>query len=386
MKKNTYKSFTRAMNLNNRGAVLISVYMVLFVLIALSSSVARLNFSELRDALRYKNSVAAFWLAEAGINKFLAAPDMLDEVESYVNTEEDETFELNRDDSDPRYRVIRSIGTVDGIQRTIQIKYPALSRVFERTLSTPGNLTIEGRKSSVTVNDRLRLGGRVVNTSVYPLTFFEDKQEDVNEELVSIKYPDANNNGTPDEFEDFVTFNRNLIARYAQEEVVYVKGNETYTIVPDEALKGKKIVYIEGDQAGEGNVIIQFGSVLPKGQNLTIISTGSVTHNQVGEAHKDSQLNIIAWSDYFETAALPSIHQGMIYTHGTAYFDEVHDTSVTNGSVVANEGIVFKEIWSTKTFNYADVRTRGAVPPGFEGLSGGGVSGYMPLPNSWREI
>lgn len=132
--------------------------------------------------------------------------------------------------------------------------------------------------------------------------------------------------------------------------------------------------------------MIQLSSVLSKGQNLTIIATGTVTHNLAGLADKDSQLNIIAWSDYFEASTLPSIHNGMIYTHGTAYFDEVHDTSVTNGSLVANDGIVVGEVWSTKTFNYEDTRNRGAVPPGFEGLVGGGLSGYTERPNSWREI
>jgi len=148
----------------------------------------------------------------------------------------------------------------------------------------------------------------------------------------------------------------------------------------------KKIIYIEGDQEGEGNAIIQFSSALGKEQNLTIIATGTVTHNQAGLAKEDSQLNIIAWSDYYESVALPSIHNGMIFTHGKAYFDETHDSSVTNGSIVANEGIIFRELWSTKTINYADMRTNGIVPPGFEGLVGGSVSGYTSTPNSWKEI
>ena len=125
---------------------------------------------------------------------------------------------------------------------------------------------------------------------------------------------------------------------------------------------------------------------LGKDQNLTIIATGTITHNLVGLASKDSQLNIIAWSNYFESSTLPSVHNGMIYTHGTAYFDEIHDTSTTNGSIVANDGIVVGEVWSTKTCNYADTRTKGVVPPGFEGLAGGSVSGYSLRPNLWREI
>lgn len=372
--------------LNNKGAVLISVYMVLFVLMALSSSVAMFNFSELRDTQRDRDATAAFWLAEAGINQFMADTTLLDEVESRTFMEENGTIQLSKNDSDPRHRIITAKGIVGGIERQIQIQYPALSSIFEQTVSTKGDLIIEGLKSSLTINDKLRLSGYVVNSSIHPRVFIEDKQEGVSEPLVSITYPDADHNGVADEFADFVAYNRALIASYPEEEVVYVKGSETYTIIPDSSLQGKKIIYVEGDQEGEGNVVIQFSSALSKDQNLTIIATGTVTHNQAGFANKNSQLNIIAWSDYFETTALPSVHNGMIFTHGTAYFDEIHETSVTNGSIVANEGIVIREVWSTKTFNYADMRNRGSVPPGFEGLVSGGVTGYSVHPNSWKEI
>jgi hypothetical protein len=360
--------------------------MVLFVLMTLSSSVALFNFSELRDSNRHRDATMAFWLAEAGINLFIEDPAMLDEEDSKVFTEKNGDIHLSKNDDNPKYRVVTSIGKVRGARRELQIQYPALSSIFERTVSTKGNFVVEGLKSSVTVNDKLRLGGTVINTSKYPLVYFEDKREGVNGSLVSITYPDANHNGVSDEFDDFIVFNRGLIASYPEEEVIYIKGNETYTIMPDSSLDGKKIIFIEGGREGEGNAVIQLSSALGKGQNLTVIATGTVTHNLAGSLSKDSQLNIIAWSDYFESSVLPSIHNGMIYTHGTAYFDEVHDTSVTNGSVVANDGVVVREAWSTKTFNYADTRTRGAVPPGFEGLGAGSVSGYTPRPHSWREI
>ena len=371
--------------LNNKGVVLIAAYMVLFVLLALASSVAMLNFSESSDARRYRETTKAFWLAEAGINLFMANTGMLDETESQIIAEEDGTIRLLRDDSNPQYRLITATGTVGGSQRKIQVKYPALSTILENTISTKGNILIEGHKSSLMINDKLRLTGKVINTSAHPFVFFEDKQEGANESLVAITYPDADHNGVTDEFNDFVAFNRDLVASYPEEEVVYIRGNGTYIITPDSSLEGKKIIYVEGDREGEGNAVIQFAGALGEKQNLTIIATGTVTHNQAGLAPDGSQLNIIAWSDYFETAALPSIHNGVIYTHGTAYFDEMHDTSVTNGSIIANGGIIIREIWSTKTFNYADMRKRGVVPPGFEGLVGGEGS-YTPKPSSWSEI
>lgn len=371
---------------NNKGAVLIAAYMALFALVTLSSGIAMFNFTELNDARRYQDTTAAFWLAEAGINQFLADPSMLDELEAIAIEEENGTIWLKRDDSNKKYRLVTSTGTVGGSRRSVQIKYPSLSTIFENTITSGGDLLVEGRKSALVINDKLRLGGRVVNRSVYPLTLFEDVREGVQGGLVSILYPDADRNGTADEFSDFVAFNRDLIARYPQEEVVYIKGDETYTITPDSSLQKAKIVYIEGSRAGRGNAIIQFSGALGKDQNLTVIATGTVTHNQAGLAKKGSQLNVIAWSDYIETTALPSIQNGMIYTHGTAYFDELHDTSITNGSVVANKGVVIREIWSTKTFNYADMRKNGVVPPGFEGLVGGGISGYTRRPSSWKEI
>lgn len=378
------------MNLsNNKGAVLIAAYMAMFVLVTLASSVALFNFTELNDARRHQDTTAAFWLAEAGINQFLADPAMLDGLDgtgAKTIEEGNGIIAIVKDDSNRRHRLVTSTGIVGGSQRRIQIKYPALSTIFESTMSTKGNILIEGRKSSLMINDKLRLGGNLVNMAMYPIVFVEDQKEGVDDALVTITYPDFDGNGTPDEFADFIAFYRDLIASYPEDEVVYIQGDDTYTITPGEALEGKKIIYIEGGREGEGNAIIQFTGALKKGQSLTVIATGTVMHNQAGLAQKDSQLNIIAWSDYFETTALPSVHNGLIYTHGTAYFDEMHDTSVTNGSVIANEGIVIREVWSTKTFNYKDMRKKGIVPPGFEGLVGGGISGYTPRPSSWREI
>ena len=72
-------------------------------------------------------------------------------------------------------------------------------------------------------------------------------------------------------------------------------------------IEGKKIIYVEGDREGQGNAVIQFTGALSEDQNLTVIATGTVTHNQAGLAGNSSRLHIIAWSDYFETAALPSV-------------------------------------------------------------------------------
>ena len=267
------------------------------------------------------------------------------------------------------------------------MRYPAKTvGVFDNTMSVKGNVEFVGRKAAVAVNQKIKLSGEVINNSTYSNIVIEDKEEHADERLVSLTYPDANENGKADEFSDFVEFNRKLISNYPKDEVVYLKGQGTFTITPESNLKGKKIIFVEGHE-GDGNVLIQFSGSLPKGQNLTVISTGTVTLNQVGYADNNSQLNVIAWSEYYESAALPGSHRGIIYTHGVANFVDIHDTSVTNGSVIANGGVRFGDVWSMKSFNYSDTRVNGNVPPGFEGLVTSSTKvGYGDRPVSWKEI
>jgi len=374
--------------LNNKGSVLILAYIFMFALVTLSTGFVLLNFTELNSSRRYHDLTAALWLAESGLSLFQTNQSRLDaKGQETIFSDDKGSIHLTKDDSNPLFRQIISTGSYGGSQRRLEVKYPAKTAdVFDNTMSIKGNLEIAGTKTMVTVNQKVRLSGETVSKSKYSSVFIEDKKEKVDERLVSLTYPDANENGKPDEFSDFVEFNRKVIKNYSEDEIIYLKGEGTFTIAPDSKLKGKKIVYVESSREGGGNVIIQSSGSLPKGQNLTVISTGTVTLNQVGFAANNSQLNVIAWSSYNESAALPGSHKGTIYTHGVANFTDIHDTSITNGSVVANGGIRFGDIWSMKSFNYSDTRTKGLVPPGFEGLVGGGTSGYLERPNSWKEI
>lgn len=370
----------------NKGSILILAYIFMFALVTLSTGFALLNFTELNSSRRYHDLTAAFWLAESGVNMFQKNPDMLDAKGTETIVMGLGSIHLTQDDTNPLFRKVISTGTVKGSQRRIEVRYPAkTSDVFENAMSIKGNLEITGKKTMATINNKVRMSGQVINKAGHSSVFIEDKKENTDERLVSLTYPDADENGKPDEFNDFVEHNRKLLTDYPEEETVYLKGEGTFTITPDSKLKGKKIIYVEGGEGG-GNVVIQSSGSLPKGENLTIIATGTVTLNQVGFSANNSQLNVIAWSDYYESAALPGSHKGMIYTHGAANFIDIHDTSITNGSVVANGGVRFGDIWSMKSFNYVDPRTKKAVPPGFEGLIGGGSSGYAERPNAWREI
>src|SRR3989338_7061227 len=116
--------------LNNKGAVLISVYMALFVLLPLSSGGARFNIGELSEARRQRDGTVAFWLAEGALNQFMADPAMLDEAGAKSMDEGVGTVMLSKNDSNPKHRLVTATAKVRGIERSIQLKYPALSTIF----------------------------------------------------------------------------------------------------------------------------------------------------------------------------------------------------------------------------------------------------------------
>jgi len=368
---------------NNRGSLLIISFTILYVISLLTAGFSLLVFGELNAAQRYRDSEVAFWLAEAGVARFVRDPSLLDHGSKTFSTPQG-TISLSKSDNSFK-RVLSSTGTVRSVRRIIQVDFTAKPPlVFDNAMSSKGDLLIRGTKSAVTINSRLRVGGKVITKSKHPIVLIEDKKESQPDSQVALIYPDANQDGRPDEFADFIEFNRNLLASYPQNDVVYIKGNDTYTLVPNTTLNNKRILFIEG-QRGKGDVVIQASGEWPKEQNLTVITTGNVTFNQAGVMPDSSQLNIIAWAGYQESALLPSVHNGVIYTHGVARFDNIYDNSVTNGNVIANAGIEIGEVWSRKTFNYADPRKSGSMPPGFEGLVGSRAAGYETKPGNWRE-
>lgn len=369
---------------NSKGAALIISFFVLTFLIIISTGVAMSLFSELTQAQNYQKSVTAFWLAESGLNLFKKNPTILDKTGSQTLEYGGGKIDLRKDDTDPAMRVVTSTGTILGVRRSLEIIYPAKApEAFNMSLAADGNLTILSGKASVVFLGKIRLAGKIVNNAKHANLIFEDKKESVDSTLVTMKYPDINQNGMGEEFSDFVQANRQTIAKYPKSEIIYIQGNDNYTVIPNQELIGKRIIYIEGEQ-GRGRVNIQFNGPMPDDQNLTIISTGNVTLSH-GNESGNSQLNVIAWGDYSESAILPGVHNGMIFTHGMARFDDIYDTTVTNGSIVASKGIAIGDIWSTKVFNYADPKKDGAVPPGFELLVGKRASGYVSTPSSWSE-
>jgi hypothetical protein len=371
---------------NNKGSILIISLVILYVLAAQSVSFSMFNASEANGSARYCRSVSAFWLAEAGVNMYMHDPTMLDNISFKTVDFGGGSIYLTRDDSQPLVRLISALGTFQGVQKKVQISYSAnIPEVYQNTISSKGDIKVSGKRAFVIINDKTRLTGDVVNKSKNKL-FIEDLQTKVDPSLTSLTDPQVQLSDNINAFQQFVQSNENLISHYPPDQVLFLKGQSTYTIDSSTSLAGKKIIFIEGDE-NSGSVVIQSNGILAQNQNLTIISTGTVTFNQSGYQAPNSQLNIIAWSGYNETVSAPSINRGIIYTHGIASFDQIMDSSTTNGSVIADGGFDFGEIWSMKVFNNADMVKGGNYPPGFEKLTGTSLNYKADSkPYLWQEI
>ncbi len=367
----------------NKASILVSTT-ILYILIALSSGFVLLNVSEMNIARRYYYSTAAFWLAEAGINMFMKDSSLLDHIYSKTIQYGDGTITLDRDDSKSMFRFITATGIFKGVQRKVQIGYSVnIPEVYKNTISTKGNITIAGKKSSLVANGKTRITGKLVNnsTSNYGRQIFQDLKSDQDSTLTSLFYTQENSN----DFESFLQSNRNLINGYPSENVLYIKTSGSYTLPHDGSLKGKRIIFIEGDLSG-GNVIINSNGIVAQNQNLTIIASGTVTFNQSGFQAPNSQLNIISWQGYNESVSAESSHTGLIYTHGHASFDNIKADSIHHGGLIADGGISFGEIWSTQVFNYMDMTRGGYYPAGFDKLIGGSITTIAPYPTIWKEV
>ena len=386
---------------NNRGVALIAAYVVLTSLIILSTGFVSSTSHELANARRNFDSTRSFWLAEAASNQFKADTTMLDSGKAGVTcngtvcqktiTFGNDSVLLSKDDLALTRTVTATTSlTTSDTSRAVEIEYEALTPgIFDNTMSTGGDVDLDGIAGVMNVHGKTRLTGVYNDLGRGLFAWFEDKVEGTDIDETILTYPDADNNGTADEFSDFVTFYRDLVATYPAEEVVYLPGNGTFTITPNSDLVGKKIVFVDGDE-GSGNVNIVFDATWADNQDITIISTGDINHIQpLASPVSNSRLNTIAWTKYYEPAALLSIHRGLTYTHGWAYLRDVWDVSITQGSLIANDRVYVKETVAWKEF-FFDNSIVSDLPPGFEGLlmgsGGGGTSGYQTESSSWKEI
>ena len=381
---------------NKEGAALITALFVVTVLLGLTVCLSLASVSEVHNSNRFLNSAEAFWAAEAAMNQFMEDTALLDGGDQTLTFGPNSVI-LTKDDSDPQTRVVTASATADGITRSIEMEFPAMPpSLFDNTLSSGGGFVLDGFIAGVDVDGKTRLSGAFDDQGIWTGATFEDKEENVDSSLTTLEYPDTNDNGTEDEFADFVAYNRRFVdsddpdytGDYTEDEVLHIEGNDTVNIWPDADLAGKKVIFVEGDAAGEGDVNIWFDSTWQSDQNVTVISTGSVNYIQpLQNPAAESQLNTISWDNYNEVAVLYSTHSGVTYSHGGATFGSIISLSKTEGNLIANDDVSMDLILVWKEFDYENpVDDEGLVPPAFQGLISGGSTGYSSTPSSWSEI
>jgi len=386
MMKKVLQTFRSRVVEDERGAALMISYFILAVLFTLMGAFALSTVQEVADASNYRDAVAAFWLAEAGVNQYLQNPSMLDGG-SVTITYGSESVLLSKDDSAGSERIVTARGLVNDTARSIESAFPVNPpAIFDNTMSTGGNIELLGFIAKLEVFGPTRLSGTFSESGFGASGWFEDKQEGVASSETTFTYPDSDTNGTPDEFTDFVQFNRDLVSTYPSEEVVYIQSDSTHLIYPGSGLSGKKVLFVEGSTPGTGDVDVIFDAGWQADQNLTIITTGSVDYVQPLQLSTDSQLNIITWQGYEEASILYSAHNGVTYSHEDATFYSIFEYSETTGNLVANTGIEANEALSWKRFLYGNPLIEGNVPPGFEGLLSQGPGGFSSTPSSWKEM
>jgi len=390
---------------NKKGVVLILALLGLSIPLILSSSLSLLTTSEQKQSYNYRDSVKAFWLAEAGIQRYLKDPSIITvpgrpediDVQGYTVTI-DQTDEYHSWGI-PKQRVLTSSATVNNIERTLSLTFPPLTpNVFDNTISGGNNLTLTALFAGIDIDHKTRISG---SYSKYGLAIglFDDKVEGVDSYDTTLRYPDMNNNDTSDEFNDFILYNREMIAaNYTEDEYIYIDWDDykienptatEYPILPNnQEYRDKKIIYVESETENEGDVEIIFGSSWAANQNITVISTGNVKYVQpLQNPAANSQLNTISWDSYQESAVFYSTHSGVTFSHKQAQYGSILSVSETTGNLLANEDISFilGGVW--KMFYYSNpIDELGLVPPGFEGLITGGVSGFSSTPCEWKEI
>jgi hypothetical protein len=306
--------------MNKRGSALILMFLVITVLTILGAAFVSGSISESNMVRRHLASEQAFWIAEAGLNDALYNMRLASNWQPSVSPVDcgGGTYLVEKVDMGSAIE-LRSTGTYDNVSR--------------------------------------------------PITgWFEDKQEGVSSQDTTIPIPDYDESGTSDQFSDFVLFGREVVQSYSPDEVVYIQNNGTVNIFPDRDLVGKKVIFVEGSSSGAGDVNIFFDGTWEENEDLTVISTGTVTYLEPLQFQDDARLSIIAWDDYNEASIFRSQHESVVYAHDDANFVDVLDWGSTTGNIIINDDMFLREVLTYEKYYYSDKAMNGDIPPGFKGL------------------
>jgi hypothetical protein len=373
---------------NERGVALAIAIMVSGVLVTLSLGFVTSTVTELRTAQHYRNTTKAFWMASSGIQEVLNNPNYLDSGAKVINFGSYSVV-VTKDDSNPSRRVVRAVSQVGTARRGIEVTFPGMPpSLFGNTMTSGGNYTLSGLLARLDVNGKTRIGGTYTKTGIASEANFQDKLSGQGTASTTLKYPDANGNGTSDEFADFVQYYRNEINTRPAAETVWVQPanpNATVVIYPNQQLANKRIIFIDAPE-GKGDVNIMFDASWRQNENLTIVTTGDIAYVQPLQNGVNSKLNLVSWKDYNEASILYSAHNGVTYAHQDADYFSVLSYSHTTGNIVANRDINAFEALTWKVFDFTSpIDGDGNVPPGFSGLIAQSAGGYSSTPDSWKE-
>ncbi|MDD2689603.1 MAG: pilus assembly PilX N-terminal domain-containing protein [Candidatus Omnitrophica bacterium] len=363
--------------MNKKGIALILGYIVVVVLTLLGAIFLSRSVVENRLVARHSDGTHAFWIAEAGLS---------DAFKNIVAGQPLPPADTPFGGADGKYTVIQngyqidSLGTFGTTTRHIRATISYLHPAFDNTVTAGQHLKLHGNGSELIVHGKTRLGDQFEETCSGCSGTFDDLQEHQPADEVTITIPDYNGNGTADEFEDFQLFGDAVINSYPPNEVVYIETSGTAWVYPSSELVGKKVVYVKGPSAGEGDVVIVFDGTWQDGEDLTIISTGEVLYLQPLGQERDSRLSVIAWSGYTEASILFSQHESMVFSHSDVDSTDIYSDSSFTGSYISNWRMDFYEYLGAKA--ELTPSEREDLPPGFQFLSNTGTPKLV----QWQEI
>ena len=325
--------------MNNRAVALILSFLVTAVLTILSAAFFLGSVLESKLAQNYFDSTRAFWAAEAGLSQ------------AYYNWKNN----ISQPSGDIGFYSASYLidvsnipeviitGKSGGVERKVSAFFIRVPEAFGNTLSAGRNLSLAGLLARMEIYGKARISGKY-SKLLGASDWFEDKKEGVSQDKTTIKIPDYNNNGIVDEFDDFVQFGRKSVQGYSPDEVVYIKNDGTVNICPNQALVGKKVVFVEGSAPGKGNVNIFFDATWQDNQDITVIATGEISYIEPLQFSSNSRLSAVSWGDYNEAAVFRSQHESVIYTHEDANFIDILEWGSTTGNVIANRDISLTEV------------------------------------------
>jgi len=381
--------------MNRRGAVLIFAYMIIMALTVLGAIFISTSVSENTLVRRHIDSTRAFWIAEAGLAQVyyewingVAFP----EGETSFG---EGTYTVNASDL---FNVTVS-GTFNGVTRTVSSSFLQIPYPFQNTISTGGDLILSGWFGWLSVTGKTRISGRLKRTGYFTDLIFEDIEEGTDSTYTTIQIPDFNNNGTPDEFDDFVSMGRNAVqiyvpqtidwdsldydTIYSYDQAIYLKTNGSVILFPHPLYKDKKVLYLESDSPADGTVHLFFDTTWQPNQDMTIISTGKINYSSP-LMFWNSRLSLMSWGDYTKYSAAINAHWGSVYTHSAANFTNYFFVTGFAGNIIANEDINMREIAVIDTEEFSDRAIEGDLPPGFQFLCTTPNQGVSKL-KDWQE-